>query len=143
MKKFNNYHANINGKDVTLSEDYLVTCIRSAISYCKSQFEQSGIDWLPSIDFVDPTLTESDKFNLLSDFATKLCLNDNPTTNKYAQHTVRVGRSINTYELVNDDTNEVIFAIPTIVNEEHVLICPYTGEIFDETNISNYFDFDE
>jgi hypothetical protein len=77
MKKFNNYHANINGKDVTIPEDYLVTCIRSAISYCKSQFEQSDIDWLPSIDFVDPTLTEADKFKILSDFATSLCLNMN------------------------------------------------------------------
>lgn len=51
---------------------YVINCLKACVAYCKQQFKDSGIDWLPTIDFVDNTLEESAKFEMLEDFVSKL-----------------------------------------------------------------------
>ena len=48
----------------TTEHDYIIDCLKSAVSYCKQQFEDSGIDWLPTVSFVG-LQNEADKFVLL------------------------------------------------------------------------------
>lgn len=55
----------------TAEHDYIIDCLKSAISYCKSQFADSGVDWLPTVDFVG-LAEEADKFKLLEMFVNTL-----------------------------------------------------------------------
>ena len=48
----------------TTEHTYIVDCLKSAVSYCKSQYEDSGIDWLPTVGTVGLE-AEADKFKLL------------------------------------------------------------------------------
>lgn len=57
---------------VNRQHDYLVDCLKSAVAYCKSQFEESDIDWLPSVNFLDNTLQEADKFDMLKQYIDSL-----------------------------------------------------------------------
>lgn len=47
---------------------YMIDCLKSAVAYCKQQFNDSGIDWLPSICFIDNELDEAEKFTLVENF---------------------------------------------------------------------------
>lgn len=60
----------MNNNDKTTQ--YAIDCLKACVAYCKQQFNDSGIDWLPSIDFVDSSLEESTKFKIVEDFINKL-----------------------------------------------------------------------
>ena len=47
--------------------DYIVDCLKSAISYCKEQYISSSIDWLPTVRFVGLD-SEIDKFELAMEY---------------------------------------------------------------------------
>ena len=58
----------LNAADLDTAEhDYIIDCLKAAVSYCKSQHADSGIDWLPTVDLVG-LVDESDKFELLRRF---------------------------------------------------------------------------
>ena len=54
----------------TTEHDYVISCLKSAVSYCKEQFENSNseIDVLPSINNVSKVLEENDKFSVIEMF---------------------------------------------------------------------------
>ena len=54
-----------------VSDLYMVDCLKSAISYCKQQFEESEVDWLPSVNFIGQQ-DEAIKFEMLTDFLNNL-----------------------------------------------------------------------
>ena len=51
---------------------YAIDCLKACVAYCKQQFNDSGIDWLPTVDFVDNTLEESAKFDIVESFIADL-----------------------------------------------------------------------
>ena len=51
----------------TNENNFCMKCLRAAISYCKSQYESSGIDWLPSTNFIGLD-DEASKFVLLEHY---------------------------------------------------------------------------
>lgn len=48
----------------TAEHTYIIDCLKSAVSYCKAQYEDSEIDWLPTVDCIGLE-KEADKFELL------------------------------------------------------------------------------
>ena len=67
MANVKNVLSNARNDVESAERNYIVDCLKSAVSYCKSQYEDSGIDWLPTVDFVG-LKDESDKFTLLEEF---------------------------------------------------------------------------
>ena len=51
-------------KSYSRERAYIVSCLKAAVRYCKQQYEDSGIDWLPSARELD-LQDEHDKFALL------------------------------------------------------------------------------
>lgn len=48
---------------------YIIDCLKSAVAYCKSQYEDSDIDWLPTINFIGSgDKDEADKFELCNNW---------------------------------------------------------------------------
>lgn len=70
-------------KNVKINK-YAIDCLKSAIAYCKQQYLDSGIDWLPSTNFVDSTLDEAAKFDIAEQFLNDLvslhCITDETYT---------------------------------------------------------------
>lgn len=61
----------------TYMDEYVIECLYSAVAYCKQQYLDSGIDWLPSITKVGLTPNdESQKYELMVDFLTHLNINN-------------------------------------------------------------------
>jgi hypothetical protein len=50
---------------------FMLECLKTAVSYCKTQYLDSDIDWLPSAACLGLT-DEADKFDLLEDFIDNL-----------------------------------------------------------------------
>lgn len=51
--------------------DYCVDCLKAAVAYCKAQYEESEVDWLPTVNFIGQQ-DEAIKFDLLVDFLEQL-----------------------------------------------------------------------
>ena len=50
-------------------QQYIIDCLKSAVAYCKSQYEDSDIDWLPTINFIGSgDKDEADKFELCNNW---------------------------------------------------------------------------
>lgn len=50
-------------------QQYIIDCLKSAIAYCKNQYEDSAVDWLPTINLVGSgNMDEAEKFKLCSDW---------------------------------------------------------------------------
>jgi hypothetical protein len=61
----------------TYMDEYVIECLFSAVAYCKQQYHDSGIDWLPSITKVGLTPNdESQKYELMIDFLCHLKKDD-------------------------------------------------------------------
>ena len=56
---------------MTNENNFLMECLKSAVSYCKEQYETSGVDWLPSVNFIN-LQDEAAKFYLLEDYLRKI-----------------------------------------------------------------------
>lgn len=57
----------------TYMDEYVIECLYSAVAYCKQQYKDSAIDWLPSITRVGLTPNdESQKYELMVDFLSHL-----------------------------------------------------------------------
>ena len=55
----------------TPQHDYIIDCLKSAVSYCKSQYIEGSVDWLPTVNFIG-LQDEADKFKLLEAYLSKL-----------------------------------------------------------------------
>ena len=75
---------------MTNENNYMLECLRAAVSYCKSQYESSEIDWLPTVNFIN-LQDEVAKFTLLEDYLRMLEENNN----KY-----------NVYDHINHNTSD-------------------------------------
>ena len=51
---------------------YAINCLKSSLAYSKQQFLDSGIDWLPSINFVNNKLSEAAKFDIAEEYIDSL-----------------------------------------------------------------------
>ena len=51
--------------------NYCMECLRAAVRYCKEQYEASGVDWLPTAEYINQQ-DEAAKFYLLEDYLRKI-----------------------------------------------------------------------
>ena len=54
------------------TKQFAINCLKSAVAYCKQQYLDSGIDWLPSINFLSNNLDEVVKFDIAQEFIDSL-----------------------------------------------------------------------
>jgi hypothetical protein len=78
---------------------YAINCLKSCVAYCKQQFKDSGIDWLPTIDFVDSALEESAKFDIIEEFIANLSTTKLITEKVYTTYVEGEDKTIVWHEL--------------------------------------------
>ena len=86
-------------ENIEKKTQYAIDCLKACVAYCKQQFNDSGIDWLPTVDFVDATLDESAKFDIVEKFIAALSTTELITEQIYTTYIAGEDKTIVWHDL--------------------------------------------